>query len=75
MASQTLIDRLNQLGDFDEEPEDFECCRNCSFCAHGSHPWELMGDEELRESMLYSYGICFAGEYPRVVELDGMGCE
>ena len=70
MASQTLIGRLERDGDFD----DLACCRDCSFCAFGSHPWELIGDEELRESMSDSYGICYAGDYPRVVELDGMGC-
>lgn len=71
MASQTVAERLRNVGDF----EDVACCRDCAWCAHGSHPWELMGDEELRESMSYSYGICYAGDYPRIVELDGMGCE
>lgn len=74
MASQTLIDALRQFGEFDDPYEEPGTCRDCSMCWHGEQPYELVGNEELRGELVYGWGICTEGQYPRLVELDGEGC-
>lgn len=73
MACQTEIDRMRRFG-FDED-DGPDSCRECEFCVMGDEAFWNVGDEPLRNDLVYSWGICGFYERPMLVELDGKGCE